>query len=450
MEVGEQDQPSPLVENKKRKRGEGDQPDSSFKRTRVANPCQHCQRARRKCEETRPCSRCVSRGMEDSCTTENTGEPSSTSSGNAGSVKLEVAEELDTEKLLSVITGPVSDRNIKTLGVTLLPPELVRSELSKASNFAIPSNLKSIIDQFTSVWRDSKFSLSLGGVQYPFSPEQESYYSSLWLQPYTAGVLETAKMFAQEFSADFFAQFLLKYPLSWKWFLYCLEFVLGSSSCQVVHECLVQRILDEAALTPEERTHAMLLKKFDKFNAPSMTFVQTNDVGFSEEEIKILEAIFEVPDLMKSDVSMIRCTEFYDAVENSFKIVVEGNDFSSRTLGMSISEFGRTVWTGVGMFQIAPIFWSFDKYYWPRITKFLLGSAFGQFQRETDIVIFRNAKGESIPCLVHLFASYDIYSGARSAVSWCARPLSPKFHPPLTKFLFKKVNTFEKELPDVR
>jgi hypothetical protein len=137
---------------------------------------------------------------------------------------------------------------------------------------------------------------------------------------------------------------------------------------------------------------------------------------------------------------MTRCAEFFDINERCFKVVVESNDASSELMGISLDHFARTVWAGAGMFQVAPIYWTFDKTYWPKLTKFLLGSVFRQPSSETDIVVARNARGEAFPCLVHFFASYDAESGARSAVSYCARPLSPGFNPILKKFLLRKAN----------
>jgi hypothetical protein len=181
-----------------------------------------------------------------------------------------------------------------------------------------------------------------------------------------------------------------------------------------------------------------LLKDRERFNPPIVTYVQTNSIFFDEEETERIKAIFDVSDVQNSDLAIMRSGEFFDMKAFSFKLVVEANDKTEALLGIQVDEFSRIVWKAVGMFKVAPIFWNLDKSYWPKMAQFMVGSVFAQPAQDTDIIIFRNSKGESIPCLVHIFASYDAQTKVRTAVSWCARPFSSRFCPPLMKFLVNK------------
>jgi hypothetical protein len=186
-----------------------------------------------------------------------------------------------------------------------------------------------------------------------------------------------------------------------------------------------------------------------------MTYLKGNSISFDTEDAELIKSIFSVRDLENSDIAIMRATEFFDLEEFRFKLVVEVNDAADKLVGIKLEKFSQIAMAGTGMFRILSLFWTFDKSFWSKLTRFFIGSTFSQPSRDTDIAICRNVKGECIPCLVHLFASYDPDSGVRTAVSWCARPLSPSFNPMMRRLLIQKAesnqaspSTFQQRLED--
>jgi len=307
---------------------------------------------------------------------------------------------------------------LEKLEVSYVPNDLISMPAKEELNaLEIPQKVDQVMKVFNSFWNVGKMGLLLPQeLRFPFQETQKNYFTSIWLQPHPTADTEIVHYYPQRYSAEFYKEYVLNHPISWKWFLYSLEFVVDSPTVKRLHERVVDRVLNETLLDPVSQKMLIALKDSEHYySQPAMVFVTTNNINFSAEEQEIIKAIFNVEDLNTSDVAMIRCSEFFDSKTLHFKMVVEGNICLEQLVAISLKEFAETLMSGRGLFRVAPLFWTFDPTYWPKIVEFLLGSVFRQPAYITDIFIIRDSKGERIPCLMHLFASYDSNVGVRTA-----------------------------------
>jgi hypothetical protein len=317
--------------------------------------------------------------------------------------------------------------------VLCLPGELIESSLFKMDFLKFGEMFKLMVEAQTRTSIGSSLSI----ITYPFTPQQENYYTSFWMQGYTQDVLEMALSYPGQFSLRFLSDYLTRFPECWPRFVCNLESLLGSSIAQQVHDTVIGHILCQGMCTPNQET-VEVLKNYKPFKPPIVMFVRGESIDYDPEETALIKSIFGVKDLKNSDIAMTKTSEFFDPDEFRFKLVIEVNEAAIQLLGINLEDYAKVAMTAAGMIRIKLLYWPYDKTYWAKLTRFWVGSFFKQPTHDTDITIWRNAKGDRIPCLIHFFASYDPDSGVRTAASCCLRPLSSTFNPRMRKLLINK------------
>jgi hypothetical protein len=255
--------------------------------------------------------------------------------------------------------------------------------------------------------------------------------TSLWIEPLSKEVIDAAMKFTVKFSGAYFADFLIQQPLSWKWFIHSLEFILDSPTTKLLHDRIIQRAIDDESVDDSSKGLLAAMKCFPGLNRPTMVFMKGSRFLMSPEEEQIVKTLFNVNSIENSDVAIYQIREFFDADTMSFKLLVEMNEAMERLLNLRAGDFAQTIHAGRGLFRVGPLFWSYEKPFWPIAAEYLLGSVFRQPVFMTHIVNVMTSQGKKVPSLLHAFASYDSEFGVRTSTTVCHKPLSATFKPAL-------------------
>jgi hypothetical protein len=382
--------------------------------------CYPCRKRKQKCDEARPCTRCVSRGCEEACL--NAQSPSR--------FKLHEEQEQQQDEEVDELSLPGKLRTrrktlMSDLEVAILPVDMSETRellLESRVQDGNPLTWSSAIAHF---WRSARWNLiRLSAMCLP-----QTYLTSLWVEPLPKEVVEAAMKFPTKFSGTFFADFLMQQPLSWKWFLHSLEFILDSPTTKLLHDRIIQRAIDDAEVDELSRDMLLAMKTFPGLNRPTLVFMKGSRFKMTREENEIICSLFNVNSIEDSDVAIYQIREFFDAETMSFKILVELNEGMERILNLQAKDFAETIHAGRGLFRVGPLFWSYEKSFWPTITDFLLGSVFREPVFMTQIVNMMTCEGKAVPSLIHAFASFDSEFGVRTSTTVCHKPLSRTFKP---------------------
>jgi hypothetical protein len=369
--------------------------------------CEPCRKRKQKCFETRPCARCIARGCEDLC------------------IKSSIVKAKTNSKRESKLLEPrkMRSRRRTLLGdveVALIPFETANFKDVLTSNSPLS---KKMIDFF----QLAKWNLvNLGA----FSLKQ-NYFTSLWIEPLPNEILDIANSFPDRYTGAQFADFLLRQPLSWKWFLHALEFAFDSKTTKYVQHKIIKKALEDPDVDELSREMLVALKDFPGLNQLSLVYMKVSEVVMSEEESEIVRTLFNVHNIEGSDIAMVQVREFFDMETMSFKVLIEMNEEFERVLELPLKDYVEIVHAGRGLFSVGPRYWVYDKGFWPEMTELWLGSIFRDPVFITDIVNVMTVEGKKVPSLLHSFVSYDSEYGVRTALTVCLKPLSPTFMPNL-------------------
>eukprot|EP00475_Leptophrys_vorax_P037241 TRINITY_DN6394_c0_g1_i1.p1 TRINITY_DN6394_c0_g1~~TRINITY_DN6394_c0_g1_i1.p1 ORF type:complete len:368 (+),score=53.52 TRINITY_DN6394_c0_g1_i1:79-1182(+) len=359
--------------------------------------CSECSRRKQRCDEKRPCSRCIMRHVPELCI-------------------------YPKEEPVNPLSHFVSNMGYHVRTAYLAQDENTVIPLNNP--FEIPPTLVAVAQQIINHLPRPLFPIS-----YPFSG-RENYYTSLWLQPRPESVLEIAREYPKRFSANYFLETLIDRPLGWKWLLHCLEFMSDPATTKHVHDQIIRKVGDYFSNVPAEAT-------YQRFSAFAMVFSTTEKIHMSAEEEEIVKSLFGVQTLENCDIAITRSYEFLDVQDNhTFKVLVEANSAFENLRGCSLHGEVELLALGKGLFGTPSLLWNFHENYWPMIADIFLGSLLRNPAWVTDVVHVRNTNGDTIECLMHVFASYSD-EGVRTALTWCFKPRSATYKPEqlLTKAL---------------
>jgi hypothetical protein len=417
--------PSPLPKGRKRKLNLS----ASNSTATTVSACGPCSRRRQKCDDNRPCSRCIVKGCEDECINSDDAPPPK--------VKEEVppppstlspakaSKQKDSDY---VLPGKLRGRRknlMSDLEVAMIPVDQSASRELLLESIGESSSPLTWSRTFSDFFRIAKWNLIRLGALYL----QQNHLTSLWVEPLPKEVFRVAMEFPNRYSGAFFADFLIHQPLSWKWFLHSLEFLLDSPTTKLLQERIIQRAIDDATVDDLSRQMLVTMKEFPGFNKPTLVFMRNNHLKLSEEEKNIINSLFNVNSIEDSDVAMYQIREFFDTDTMSFKVLVELNEQMEALGGLPLKTFAEFVHAGRGLFKVGPLFWNYDKPFWPQLTEFCLGSVFHKPVFLTTVVDVMTCFGTKVPSLIHAFASYDTEFGIRTAITICLKPFSQTFKP---------------------
>eukprot|EP00475_Leptophrys_vorax_P032823 TRINITY_DN5116_c0_g1_i1.p1 TRINITY_DN5116_c0_g1~~TRINITY_DN5116_c0_g1_i1.p1 ORF type:complete len:386 (-),score=90.00 TRINITY_DN5116_c0_g1_i1:62-1219(-) len=370
----------------------------------VQSACQQCKTRKQKCSEERPCSNCTKRGVPQLCT--DSPPPTTTQQSSTGN-KNNNAENNEDEL-------PKATRRRLSFGKKIFPRNqfLLRyaSEASDGGGHKIQRPLSSFCASF---------------------PDR-SYFTSLWVKHLPKQDMDLVVNYHWKYPLGFIAEFLLKRPLSWKWFVSTLQGFIGPIGSDVIHHQVLRSILEKQQDELDEFDKKILtVMKEEKisFGTQQHTFITKEKISMSPEEEEIVKSLFNVQCLENSDIGIYRSIERFNLETRTFEITTEANAAASLLLGMPLEQFVALVQAGRGLFSVPFSHWPYDPDFWPLISDFILGSVFKSPSWMTEVVMFRDVKGQKIPCLMHAFASYDESLGVRTALTHCVKPLSKTFKP---------------------
>jgi hypothetical protein len=164
-------------------------------------------------------------------------------------VKLEKADEHGKQRNLLQSHEQVDFGSLSKMKISFVPGGIFGEKNSNIDHVKLPENLKMIVEASSAISIQS----NLSTIRYPFTKEQENYYTSFWMQSYTEDVLDMASTFPKRFSSNFFAEFLVQFPHSWKWFLFSMDLVLGSALTEKIHDEVLQSVLSNVNLSASNR-----------------------------------------------------------------------------------------------------------------------------------------------------------------------------------------------------
>jgi hypothetical protein len=262
------------------------------------------------------------------------------------------------------------------------------------------------------------------------SEVHHNYFTSLWLEPRPTELIELATNYDQRFSGDFFAEFLLTQPISWRWFIQVCQFMLGSSGYTNSFTKIIRKSITQSSdVNSLDKRMLNTMNCINGFTRIMAVFTINENIKLSAEEDAIVKDLFNISEIPGSEVAMFRCWEVIDLETNSFNVLTEANSACQHLIGYSVKDLAEIMKAGSGLYYVEPLYWIFDRPYWEKIGAFMLGSIFKQPTWMTDVIGIRDAQGERIDCLVHMFASYEEASGTRSAITVTMKPFSPTFDP---------------------
>jgi hypothetical protein len=279
----------------------------------------------------------------------------------------------------------------------------------------------------------SKLNVFGNGLPSALTLRGDVYYTSIWHHQPTEDCRGYLREYCFEKSPDFLANTLLFNPLAWRILLSSCQGLFGVSGAEIFHQSAVRK----AILSPElDDTDKGLIKamvnytKFDHTKA-SVALLCNSEIEMTAEDEEIVKSIFNVQTINGSDIGILRTCDLIDPSGQWFNSLVEGNPALESILGVSMKHFAEMLYALKDFHIFGAIFWGFDLNHWPLLFEFSVGSAFKRPAWVTEVINLRNGAGDPIPCLMHAFASYDKISGARTAITFCVKPLSPTFKPNL-------------------
>eukprot|EP00475_Leptophrys_vorax_P033657 TRINITY_DN53222_c0_g1_i2.p1 TRINITY_DN53222_c0_g1~~TRINITY_DN53222_c0_g1_i2.p1 ORF type:complete len:587 (-),score=139.49 TRINITY_DN53222_c0_g1_i2:42-1802(-) len=229
--------------------------------------CGECKQRKQRCDEKRPCSRCIMRGVAHQCKypNEETVNPLShfvsTMRYNLTSSYLGHAVSDDDRTIIDNNGGNPFE----------IPPALLRTCAAAEMN---------------------QLPRSLYPISYPFTG-RENYYTSLWLQPRPDSITEIARGIPKRFSADFFREMLIDRPVTWKWLLHSLEFLSDPATTKIVHDQIIRKVSDASASSGRVTlTNRVQETSYKRITAASQVFSNTEKIHMSAEEEEIVKTLF--------------------------------------------------------------------------------------------------------------------------------------------------------------
>jgi hypothetical protein len=262
--------------------------------------------------------------------------------------------------------------------------------------------------------------------------EQQNYYSTVWMQSNPKEIIEALNSFDQCFSGEFFAEFIVNRPSSWRSFLCLCDLFLGETRTLLVHNRILRKAMDgpHCELLKQEKANSVKL-----FKATSLLFAPTSRITCSSEEEESILSFFNLRTLDDCDVAMYRCWETFDFESQSFKYYIEFNPAVDALLEVSMMEFAQIIQSVSGLPCVHPDLWLFDPKYWGLIAEFLVFSVFRTPSWISDIMEVVSYNGKRTTCLVHMFVSFDECTGLRNAVTVCIKPVTRTFSPHMFAFV---------------
>eukprot|EP00475_Leptophrys_vorax_P016974 TRINITY_DN2348_c0_g1_i1.p1 TRINITY_DN2348_c0_g1~~TRINITY_DN2348_c0_g1_i1.p1 ORF type:complete len:661 (-),score=162.15 TRINITY_DN2348_c0_g1_i1:47-2029(-) len=447
--------------------GDGGMVITSASRKKVRVACLPCQKHKQKCDAQRPCSKCVARGKPEQCVDRSAHSiasvplETSTSSQN----KSHLSEEVK-QVLISTVTAATKrrkkrkdstqseemDDDCKTTGGSSSKSNSLFDEAGQTSLKKKPRKASSLVESGQRMSTSSTRSMLISGTDHSLAmltnlqsimkkwsldrrvrpgllAEQKVVhtFSKLWNERFSDEVVHFALQMPNKFSDEFFADFILNNPISWKYFLHSLEVIVGTDRMHQVRNSIITKAQSKVDRTQQLYLGAM--GSLGGFEMKEKCFFLKDQISLRPEEEENIKRIFNVRSVSGSDVAITRTT-YLDLDSFKYSLHCEVNNAMEELFGLAVEDFDRAVEMGKNVFTVPPQWWLFDKQHWVKIAEFMLGTLFRHPVSILDQMDVCTAHGASVPCFVYCFASYcDDLGGAREAVTFCMKPISLTFNP---------------------
>jgi hypothetical protein len=386
--------------------------------TKTSISCTECFRRRKRCGAKRPCAACLRRGCAYLCVDRSDSQTSS----REYTKRVKIA---DTSAIVAV------PANSELGPVIFLNAEESEKHLNRIRDQDVRSSDRfQLVMDLVHSRRTGPLNVFGNGFPNQLQLPEDIYYSSIWHESPSEDWRPLIHYYHKDCSSEFLADMLLKNPITWRVFQSLILGTLGLGNATSFQKEVTQKAMRSSDINEVDKQLIQGKSNFVPFehHKASIALNCRSDLkAGDEEEEEIIKSIFNVQTLENSDIAILKTWDFLEPNGMHFNALIECNPVFEALIGVSLMEIAQLLSALRGLRFIGAIFWGLEKRFWTKLFKFIIGSLFKRPVWMTEIVDIRNRTGESIPCLGHIFASYDKTSGVRTCITFCWKPLSPTF-----------------------